>query len=377
MPELRSLLEREVERTPIEPFGLEVLERRRDRSRARERAVVIGLVVLLTGISIAFVIKALGGTEPRPAQPVPAPAAAGSLAYALDGDIYVADADGSNAVKIADGRPAKDCDGWGGEYWTEGGLWSPDGRYLAYRRYENCASSSNPRQVVISDAEGNVVATFPAEGWATAWSPDSTRLAVWDSWGETVGVYGLDGVRQTELVIPPGEHGGGDNDPVWMPDGTLTVGNLVVPLDGSAPHKETFEAQPSPDGSLLVYGTRHALMIARSDGSEPRQVFGDRTWGPTPWSPAGDRIAFTSSSGRRPYVTDELRVFDVATGAVTLLAGDESGATYSVVGFSPQGDRILFSKDEGDESSLWSIGVDGSDPRLIVAGTWVGEWLSP
>jgi Tol biopolymer transport system component len=105
------------------------------------------------------------------------------LAYALDGDIYVADPDGSNAVKVADGLPAEDCYGFSGEYWAEGPMWSPDGRYLAYRRYTDCSSSENLRDVVISDAEGNVLAMFSATGWKIAWSPDSTRVAVWDFQG--------------------------------------------------------------------------------------------------------------------------------------------------------------------------------------------------
>ena len=53
----------------------------------------------------------------------------GPLAYALDGDIYVADPDGSNTVRIADARPAEDCTVIG-EYWAEGPMWSPDGWYL-------------------------------------------------------------------------------------------------------------------------------------------------------------------------------------------------------------------------------------------------------
>ena len=44
----------------------------------------------------------------RPVEPQPA--ASGTLAYVLDGDIYVADPDGSNAVRIANGRPDEDCD---------------------------------------------------------------------------------------------------------------------------------------------------------------------------------------------------------------------------------------------------------------------------
>jgi hypothetical protein len=70
----------------------------------------------------------------------------------------------------------------------------------------------------------------------------------------------------------------------------------------------------------------------------------------------------------------------VATGSVTLLTEGERGSRLWVIGFSPQGDRILFSRTEdrgAGESSLWSVGVDGSDARLLVAGTSQGDWLSP
>jgi Tol biopolymer transport system component len=97
------------------------------------------------------------------------------------------------------------------------------------------------------------------------------------------------------------------------------------------------------------------------------------------WSPTGDRIAFTSGNG------SELRVLDVATGTVTLLTETDGSDVLSVAAgggfdFSPEGDRILFSKTEdegGGVSSLWSVNADGSDLRRLVAGTTVGDWLSP
>jgi hypothetical protein len=80
------------------------------------------------------------------------------------------------------------------------------------------------------------------------------------------------------------------------------------------------------------------------------------------------------------YQPTELRVLDVATGSVTLLTEAERGSFLWVIGFSPEGDRILFSKtgstEEAGDGSLWSIGVDGSDARLLVAGTGWGDWLS-
>ena len=60
----------------------------------------------------------------------------------------------------------------------------------------------------------------------------------------------------------------------------------------------------------------------------------------------------------------------------------EQGTSLRVIGFSPEGDRILFSMNEhpqgvGQRGELWSVAVDGSDARLVVAGTVDGDWLVP
>ena len=119
------------------------------------------------------------------------------------------------------------------------------------------------------------------------------------------------------------------------------------------------------------------VTVARADGSEPRTVFRGWSMNPT-WSPTGDRIAFTTGRGRA-FWSAELRVVDVATGAVTSLIEGERGT-------APRGHRVLAAgrphpllEERGrakGEPSLWSIGVDGSDARLVVAGTSQGEWLS-
>ena len=86
-------------------------------------------------------------------------------------------------------------------------MWSPDGRYLAYRHHTDCSSSEIGRDVVISDAEGNVLATFPAQGWDIAWSPDSTRVAVWDRFYDPPrrsASTGSTESRQTQLTMPSG-----------------------------------------------------------------------------------------------------------------------------------------------------------------------------
>jgi Tol biopolymer transport system component len=404
--ELREMLERRASTISATPTDAPKAIRRARRRIALNAAVgtLVGLVVLAGALAGVRIIQA-APTPAEPPTPRPTPARLGSLAYAVDGDIYVAEWDGSNAVRIADGRPPNDCGGLD-EYsaveqrlleQSVGPIWSPDGRYLAYRHMD-CDAPQFEWDVVVSDAEGNVVTSFPSEGWGISWSPDSTRVAVWVRFGETIGVYGLDGERRAVLTVPPGiMKKPGDSDPVWSRDGgsLLVPRGVEIPLDGSAPRKlpsddprtET-SATYSPDGSRVAYTTAGSLVVAAADGSHARQVL--ERWVQSPvWSPTGDQIAFTyTETVRWPYAT-ELRVLDLATGTVTSLAGIDPGdpagrvGTYEgTIDFSPDGDRILFSRTEGlgsDVSSLWSVNADGSDVRRLVteASQGSGDWLSP
>jgi Tol biopolymer transport system component len=321
-----------------------------------------------------------GTTAPGPERSRPSPGRSGSLAYGVDGDIYVAGWDGSNPVRIADGRPTNDCvASWPGEYWGEGPIWSPDGRYLAYR-HTNCDGPEDAwRDVVISDPEGNVVGEFPADGWEISWSPDSTRVAVWVNVFETIGVFGVDGERQALLTMPRGWLPSGDHDPTWLPDGkSLLLQGVVIPTDGSTPYKlPSARGTPSPDGSRVAYATRKSLVVAEADGSNPQAVLDARVWDPV-WSPAGDRIAFMTwmhGSGGE----SQIRVLDMATRTVRLLAEADGSDVLEVIDFSPKGDRIFFSRTTAGQigvGSLWSVKADGSDLRSLVAVTAWGDWLS-
>lgn len=336
------------------------------------------------------------GARDEPAQPAdrpvqPSPMALGALAYFLDGDLYVADWNGANPVRIVNGRP-----GTGGctdEYWAEGTIWSPDGRYLAARHARCQDGATSWWDAVIIDPEGEVVASIPSDGWLISWSPDSTRVAVWITWTETIGVYGLDGDRQTVLTLPPGLMAPGDFDPVWSSDGAslLVPRGVEIPLDGSTPRQlppedpRSRNAAYSPDGSRVAYvdhiDRNGSLVIAAADGSDAREVVGRWVQNPV-WSPTGDRIAFIYSE-RGGQGSTELRVVDVVTGEVTSLTMGGSELILNVIEFSPEGDRILFSRTENSgrgnylrQSSLWSINADGSDARRLVTGTVWGDWQS-
>ena len=314
---------------------------------------------------------------PTPTPTSVVPPGPSALAYWNDGDVYIADADGSNAVRIADGVPddgSNDNCADGEQYArydAAGTVWSPDGRYLAYWDHGCPVPPDAWGTVLISDVKGNVIGSFPGQGWATSWSPDSTRVAVMDAWGQgdaAIGVYGLDGTRQATLTVPSSLTPSGDYSPVWSRDGSsILLPGVQVPVDGDAPtpFPTRYYGVYSPDGSRVAYlegSYRGSLVVADAvlpdaqKANDPGEI-----WYAT-WSPNGDLVAFVPDE-------TELLVRDVATGADTSLVDVTRSEILSVMEFSPDGDRILFTRWDADtsRSSLWSIGADGADLRRLVA----------
>jgi Tol biopolymer transport system component len=394
--DLQDLFDQAGRYPPDAAFDPDAVLRRARRSRNRR---VTGVVVATVVVALALALGVAGqrqlSADPAPADPhptiVPAVGTLGRLAFGLDGDIYVADGDGGNRIRIADGTPGVkgDCPG----YWGEGPIWSPDGRYLAYRGDITTAGDTPPadcswnRSVTISDASGRPVASFPGDGWAIAWSPDSTRVAVWhDFYGDAkLEIYGLDGVRQAVLSMPTGWQASGDFDPVWSPDGAslLVDPNVEIPVDGSPPSQPpdgplaAWRATHSPDGSDIAYISTDGLTVAAADGSHDRVLVPGslEDFSPVPsalvWSPTGDRIAFESHEDGAA----RLAVLDVASGSWAPLADMGPAGGFNTIKFSPEGDQILFTRtDAVGTPSLWSVHTDGSDPRRLVAGSGWGDW---
>jgi hypothetical protein len=308
------------------------------------------------------------GAQGEPAQPAgpnqPSPMTLGALAYFLDGDLYVSEWNGANPVRIVNGW--RGTGGCTDEFWAEGTIWSPDGRYLAARHATRCEKGlSGWWDAVIISPEGEVVASIPSEGWLISWSPDSSRVAVWVTWGETIGVYELDGERQALLDLPPGLMAPGDYDPVWSLDGKSLVvpHGVLIPLDGSTPRQRWPDDPGSRDAGYLPGGSRNPYVDQAA-------------------SPDGSRVAYVEDP-RGDHASTELRVVDVATGEVTSVTTVGSESILNIIEFSPEGDRILFSRTKNRGrgnylrlSSLWSINVDGSDLHRLVSGTPWGDWQS-
>jgi Tol biopolymer transport system component len=366
-----------------EPAWERLIDRReRNQRNRRIRAGALGIILALaTGIVLVRSLTSDGIPADQPVEPRPTPVASGALAYRVGVDIYVADPDGSNPVKIADAGTDAGCEGMTFEAWVIPS-WSPDGKYLAFER--SCADAEHD-DVVIIDPHGNVVGEVRTYGggWGFTWSPDSTRVAVLQP-DLTTGVYGVHGERV--VSFPPeviNTERGTSSPPAWTPDGSALFDGYgrVVPLDGGPPYEFSLGGRVtySPDGTRLAVETGHSLAFYDGDRSlvsEARLSGVEDT--ENGWSPGGDRFAVLADR--------EINVIDVGSGTVTVAtearaALDHGERILGIRGFSPKGDRILYATGDvvGDWNhivapALWSISVDGSDPQLVVAGTTQGQW---
>jgi Tol biopolymer transport system component len=315
--------------------------------------------------------------EPTPVQK----GVSGALAFVRDGYPYLADPDGSNAVPI-DVEPYPGCHGYPG---VIDPLWSPDGEYFAIT--QGCRSTgldSAIWQVVVVDAEGTIVAEIPMAPTSFAWSPDSTRIAVIEDGGATIGLYDTDGVRRAALAVPFGSAAA----PAWMPDGAgilvygPTGGPMVVPIDGG-PVGPLPGGRPfvSPDGTRVAVVGPLSTVITDIDGAPLFEV--DMDLGGVAWSPTGDRFAAVTGSA---VDGTDLVVVDASSGEVTTLTAEAEAPLLryrhlrprieTVLGFSPDGERILYGGwgTGYTPRALYSIGVDGSDARVIFGDVWAAMW---
>ena len=269
------------------------------------------LALLLIGVIIAL---AVAGGQKR----LPAPfglAATGLMAFESEGDILVANADGSGRRPLVA---------------TQGAQWSPvfsrRGDRIAYWSAPNLG---DPASLFVADADGSNARLLTGEQRfsvpdllpALSWSPDDQRLAV-SSDGDLY-VANADGTDLQRIGEPTNQRSG----PVWSPDGTLiaytgqplgdpysTTSSWVITPDGATDTEvipaeggwEIANVNPSwsPDSrSLLVHtGGRSEtdpdtdISIAQRDGEgmwSHREIVGGLTPDYHPsWSNSGTQFSF-------------------------------------------------------------------------------------
>jgi hypothetical protein len=314
------------------PLASSASSRRFATRRGFTLLAAAALVGLLAGTAVigGFLLQ-------RPASPV------GKIVFVRDGDLFIAEVDGSSPTRIATGG----ADGAKFGYLTA--AWSPDMRHIAAVR--DVGGAFLTPGVDLMTADGGLVRTVALDagcGPSLSWSPDSSKVAIATCPADVprdaiepvesgIGLLlaGLDGSADREIALPP----------EWQ---SLASANPEVWI------RPDLWARWSPDGRWIALGAivagQGGRYLVAVDGSGTRRIetltdnLGDR-FDLFDWSPNGRSLAI---SGGWADCAEEvcLGIVDSQGGPITATVVHPSAGDPNMHGklfwpeFSPAGDRV-------------------------------------
>ncbi|HET9248707.1 MAG TPA: hypothetical protein VFP13_02035, partial [Actinomycetota bacterium] len=355
MADLKTLVEREMDRAGEPAFAFEDLDglrvRRHRTNRITAAAVGLGLVLILalvgTSIYRSASIPATPPEEPKVDLGIFAPVA-GKIIYYEDSGLWAVD---PNAPSPASTLVRLDVGGTAAAArfasFTLPLGWSRDGTELLFLR-EDPTDDTFPydRHLYILHADGTETQVTPEPVDGAAISPDGARV-VFASVNDD-GLYVVDAEGGQPVRIAEGE------EPTFSPDGTQ-IAYLGLPRS-----------------DCCVPSEREHVWVANVDGTDAHEILVDEpaldkgVFG-LQWSPSGDYIAMANSLERRV--------------AIYTFAPDGSDFTKVIDGgmnpfWSPDGSEIAYgglSIADADGSNVRTIAVGNSGPWHPGAGGVEGE----
>ena len=363
-----------------------------------EAAIALALATLLLAIGGAIAYGYLRPAQNPPAPPmriVPIttfPGFQGNARFSPDGnqiaftwygdkdynkDIYVKQIGAEKPLRLTT-DPAKD----------DSPTWSPDGRYIAFRRHREGKDA-----IYVIPALGGLERKLLTSNGSffddssMDWSPDGKYLAYVERGSSWSGIIYLLAVDNPKDKRPLTISGGPAQDfwPRFSPDGqtlafirSADVRDIfLVRTAGGEPKRLTFDDTSiygldwTPDGAYIVFssvrlGESVRLWKVLASGGQPEPLF-------TP--PSGVEETSLSRDGRRlAYTQRELNVniwrYEIPTATVSsappakLIA---SPGVNTAPQFSPDGKKVAFLSSRSGDGELWVCDSDGSNPQQLTS----------
>ncbi len=193
-------------------------------------------------------------------------------------------------------------------------------------------------------------------------------------------------LKQTQITFSSGL----DVFPVLSPDGRSVAyasdqnGNFEIYIKQLAPGggelqltndgQQNLQPSWSPDGQRIAYysNKRGGIWVVSALGGAPKQI--TEKGGNPVWSPDGLLIAFQSAPLSEVFTSrvippSSIWIVPAQGGTPKQIShpGNPSGG-HSTPSWSPDGKRIAFQASDFIFSSIWTMGIDGSDPKKITDG---------
>jgi WD40 repeat protein len=288
------------------------------------------------------------------------------------GEIWVADADGGNAVRVS--QPDEVIFGY---------AWSPNGDRLAI------SARRGTRYLTYVIAPDGTVLTEARDVWGNSpqWSPDGSTIAI------PLAPYIITMNAATGAVqLLPTTLGNVTFTPRWSPDGrTIAFGSdacdkiTLMNSDGTnrrdfgLPHR-TCDALWSPDGKVLAYdwyptGGDPGVFIVPATGGTPTPVSPNCLTGAPCKFPAHSAVEWRSDGYSLAIRGSEFIAYNRVTGTSTPLG--TSGGQW-IFGWSPDLTRAIgyFYPDGDLNSRIAVMNADLTSPQFISAPGREANWAT-